>query len=324
MDNISPAARMELISLDQVLAGQRRQHWEEMVNTIHPRTSVSVTDEAQFDGWLSWRRIGDVLLSDIRSNAQDVSRENKHIRQDGRHVIQMNVQLTGVVHLSQDGRECTTRPGEIVIYDSSRPYEISIERPSRQLYVEFPLELLRARFGPTEHVTARCIDGASGLGRFLYYYINTLVLQSEEDDALIANRLKDHLVDLLITAFSALPQGAVAPASLCRSMVLHRAKTYVGENLRDESLSPVSVAQVLGVSLRYLYDLFADEDVTIGTWIRQARLERCRADIENPTLSARSLSEIAFSWGFSDSAHFSRAFRNHFGLSPRECRIRKQ
>lgn len=311
---------MERVTVEDARPGQRRRYWEDALNAIHPQTAAGLVDETRFHGSLSWRRMGDVLLSDIRSTAQYASRQSLHIRRDERDVVQLNVQLDGIGRLVQDGRNCITRPGEIVIYDSSRPYELYFPRPFRQLYVEFPRSLLRARFGPTENVTARTINGASGLGRFLYDYVSSLILQSEDADATAIPRLQNHLVDLLITAFSDLPDGTMTSTSFCRTMALCRAKTYISDNLRNDSLSPATVAQALGISRRYLYDLFADEGMAVGCSIRQARLERCRSDIENPALSGRSLSEIAFSWGFNEAGHFSRAFRNHFGITPRACR----
>jgi len=50
------------------------------------------------------------------------------------------------------------------------------------------------------------------------------------------------------------------------------------------------------------------------------RLDATRRDLCDPALAARSISEIAFAWGFNDAAHFSRAFRARFGRSPRELR----
>jgi AraC-like DNA-binding protein len=37
-------------------------------------------------------------------------------------------------------------------------------------------------------------------------------------------------------------------------------------------------------------------------------------------LCNRTITEIAFGWGFSDAAHFSRIFRARFGCAPRELR----
>lgn len=58
-----------------------------------------------------------------------------------------------------------------------------------------------------------------------------------------------------------------------------------------------------------LHKLFRDEAETLGEYIWQARL-------------ARSITEIAFSWGFNISPHFSRVFKERYGLSPRGFRMR--
>ena len=321
---LSEGMNMTHVTLDAVKAGWRCQYWQETFNSIHPRSSASVPDETHFHGRVSWRRMGELLLCDISSAAQRVRRQSSHIRQGEPEVVEVNLQLEGEGMLIQDGRECITRPGDIVLYDSARPYELFYDGPFRLLYINFPKELFRARFGLTEHVTARTISGSSGVGRFLSGYVTELVLRSEEDDALACEALQHHLVDLLITAVSALPRGNGTSAGFCRAMTLCRAKTFITENLGDEGLSPASVAAALGVSRRYLYNLFADEDIPVAFWIRQKRLERCRSDIENSALSMRSLSDIAFSWGFSDAAHFSRAFRNHYGMSPKGCRSAKR
>jgi AraC family transcriptional activator of tynA and feaB len=55
-------------------------------------------------------------------------------------------------------------------------------------------------------------------------------------------------------------------------------------------------------------------------WVWSERLERCRRDLEEPLLRVRTVSEIAYSWGFSDVSHFSRSFKQKFGITPRECR----
>jgi len=54
--------------------------------------------------------------------------------------------------------------------------------------------------------------------------------------------------------------------------------------------------------------------------LRERRLQRTSAELSNPDEAHHSISEIAYRNGFSDSAHFSRAFRHRFGLSPREFR----
>ncbi|MDH4393235.1 MAG: helix-turn-helix domain-containing protein [Aquabacterium sp.] len=50
------------------------------------------------------------------------------------------------------------------------------------------------------------------------------------------------------------------------------------------------------------------------------RLDACRRDLADVRLAERSVSALAFSWGFNDAAHFSRSFREQFGQSPRAWR----
>jgi AraC family transcriptional regulator, positive regulator of tynA and feaB len=48
------------------------------------------------------------------------------------------------------------------------------------------------------------------------------------------------------------------------------------------------------------------------------RLEACRKALRDQP--GRSISEIAWGWGFNDLSHFTKSFRARFGLSPREWR----
>lgn len=315
---------MEYISTDEVQAGGRRRYWEEAVSAIYTETAVSLSDQNEFYGRIAWRKIEDIVLSEISSSGQVVTRDSRHIRWAGSELIQINFQLEGEGIVAQDSRQAWTRPGDVVIYDSSRPYEMRFDGPFRQLSVDFPRAMLQARFGRAESLTARSFSGLQGPGRFIYSYVKSLVQDSAPDDLAIAHRLQNHLVDLLVTAFSGFNQSDKPCASANRTMTLYRVKTCLNENLRDPELSPTMVARSQGLSLRYLYDLFEDEETTISRYIQHARLDRCRADIEDRTQFGRSLSEIGFSWGFSDSAHFSRAFRSRFAMTPRECRMARR
>jgi AraC-like DNA-binding protein len=90
--------------------------------------------------------------------------------------------------------------------------------------------------------------------------------------------------------------------------------------LPDPDLSLRRVADEEGVSPRYVQKLFASADETFSHYLRSRRLERCRTDLASPQHARLSISEICFRWGFNGSAHFSRAFRDQYGVSPREFR----
>ena len=108
-----------------------------------------------------------------------------------------------------------------------------------------------------------------------------------------------------------------------RAMELRRRiHRYIDAHLSESSLGPGEIASAIGISVRHLHRLFLMTGNTLGDYIRTRRLKGCRGDLANPSMRTRTITEIAFFWGFSDSAHFSHSFRKQFGLSPRAFRVR--
>lgn len=81
------------------------------------------------------------------------------------------------------------------------------------------------------------------------------------------------------------------------------------------------LAQVVGLNRNKLNDefrlLFGD---TLFAWLREQRLQQARRLLDQqPELSIQQISEMV---GYTAIAHFSRTFKQRFGLSPREYSIR--
>ena len=88
--------------------------------------------------------------------------------------------------------------------------------------------------------------------------------------------------------------------------------------LQEPRLSPDMLAGRLRISVRQLYRLFEEQGDSVCRYILRQRLSRSAADLGNPRLRGESITSIAFKWGFSDSAHFSRAFKKQFEVSPKD------
>lgn len=137
--------------------------------------------------------------------------------------------------------------------------------------------------------------------------------------------MESALVELLVPAVAGRGgEGGRGGSATARARQLDRVCRAVETRLGDPELTVRGIAQGEGVSVRYLQQLFAGAGLTVSGYVRARRLERARAELESPLHARISISEIGFRWGFNQSAHFSRAYRERYGEAPRETRSRSR
>lgn len=99
-----------------------------------------------------------------------------------------------------------------------------------------------------------------------------------------------------------------------QAIQLARAVSFIEQNLASHILTPQAVAKAARVSRSTLYRLFRGSGgVSRAIW--QARLNHAWRALSSPG-DTRSIGMIAFDLGFLSEAHFCRAFRHAFGISP--------
>jgi len=76
-----------------------------------------------------------------------------------------------------------------------------------------------------------------------------------------------------------------------------------------------SVATMLGLGVRTLQRRLSDEGVTYARVVARARFDVAQQMLEDP---ACKVIEVALDLGYSDQAHFTRAFTRWTGFAPRE------
>src|SRR6185437_1496624 len=97
-------------------------------------------------------------------------------------------------------------------------------------------------------------------------------------------------------------------------------KDYIVQHLTDPDLGAERIARAMFISPRQLYKLWETEPRPLGQWILERRLEAARDELTSLRGRHRTIAAIAMRWGFADSTHFSRRFRQAYGMSPREWR----
>ncbi len=100
---------------------------------------------------------------------------------------------------------------------------------------------------------------------------------------------------------------------------LIEAVTLMEANI-EEPLSTDDLSHHVGVSRRHLERLFKKHLQTVPSrFYLQLRMERARQLLQQ---SDRPILQVGLACGFSSASHFSTAYRNHYGLTPREERKR--
>ncbi|MFJ9032678.1 helix-turn-helix domain-containing protein [Streptomyces sp. NPDC102274] len=102
---------------------------------------------------------------------------------------------------------------------------------------------------------------------------------------------------------------------LLASALAQAAKELADSRLTDPSLSSRTLASELNVSVRTLQRAFAAGGESVTAYIRLRRLEEARLALTAQS-GRLSVSELAAHWQFSDSSHFIRAFKTHYGQTP--------
>jgi len=99
----------------------------------------------------------------------------------------------------------------------------------------------------------------------------------------------------------------------CIEDVMRYIREHIGEPLDRETL-----ADVAGFSVPHVHRIFtAQVGESAISYIRRMRLERAGRKLR---MGAVDITQVALAAGYDSHAAFSKAFKQHFGLSPSEFR----
>jgi AraC-like DNA-binding protein len=187
--------------------------------------------------------------------------------------------------------------------------------------LKVPGDALRGRIRAPERFSTLQFDATAGVGALFVDMLHLIPGHFESMSREAHAYLGLQLVDLLVLALKSDERALFSSASAVREAHLSRIEQFVRTNLTDQDLGPERVAGACGISVRYLHELFRDTNQTLGQWVREQRLAAARQAIEDRH-NNQTIAEIAYRWGFTDQAQFSRLFRAAFGATPSECRGR--
>jgi AraC-like DNA-binding protein len=313
----------QLLSTDAVARDQRLAYWTDMICNVYVQLGcdpVRAGDTGSFEGSIRQHTLPGLDVSVVTSGAQKVMRTPGHIARSGDDYFLVSIQARGHGVVRQDGRDAVLQAGDFALYDSTRPYQLLFDDAFEQIVLKLPGERLRSELRDTEVLTATTVSGREGAGHLLLGMIRTLREDIDTLQPASALAVANGVQNILVAGLQTLPAARAPALSHLTAYHLARVKRGIDEQLADPSLSVGTLATALGMSVSHIHRVFKSEPLTPSQYIWERRLEACSRDLLAPQLAGRPVADIAYSRGFNDAAHFSRAFRERFGCSPREWR----
>jgi AraC-like DNA-binding protein len=306
---------------ESVIPSQRLSFWQDAVCDAFVELDCASSDRESFQGKLSQSHIGTISCTQISSRAQTVRRTPARIAKATDEFVLIALEIQGRNGVFQDERETVIGPGQFVIYDTTRPYELRFDAAFSQTVFQLPKELLRQRIGTIDMLTAVPFVSERPLERLAYDFLLSLSKTAGKVDDEAGLRLADQALDIVAMAVADRLQSGPATPSVHRTMMLYRLQRFIVSRLSDPELSLSQTGAALQVTPRYINSLLADEQTSFSRYVLAKRLERCRNMLADPNQAHRRIGEIAYGWGFNDLVHFSHKFKERYGVSPREYRL---
>ncbi len=312
-----PTLQLEQFTTESYPVHQRPQAWRAALEP-HQLRACETPSAAPLHGRLAAGRTArGVGLARVASSPQTL----EPLHGDAGHVWIALLQA-GEAHLQPgDGQPALALAAGDVVWGATRSAaQLVFQTDFRQFHVSLPARAFPAGLRGAQGTALGHLPGRSGMGRLLAGTLGALedALDSLGDDDIAP--LEHSLSELIAARMAARPGDAPTGISNTQAATFRRVCQFIEGALSDPALSLAAVAAQERVSERLVQKLFEGQGLTFTTYLRQRRLERCRADLANRQYGHLSISDICFRWGFNDAAHFSHAFRDRYRMSPRQYR----
>jgi AraC family transcriptional activator of tynA and feaB len=314
---------LKVISTAAVPRSAKVSYWTDINRSLFTPLGVETANSESFEANAKYEALGPTGVARIWSTPAQIRCTEEHVSKITRRRFSVNLVLNGSVIYNHYGHEIALEPNDFVLTDNTCPVRFAIPESTESMILAIPDTLLKSLIPYPEQLCGLHMSGHYGFGRTVSSMMRSIWDQIEEgvpDET--GPVIAKHFLDVLVSSY-ALAHRQDAEGSAIANARRIRIKRFIETQLRDPELSAGAVAEEFKISPRYLRRIFAKDNESVSSYILRRRLEECAREMRSSLSRSRTITEIAFSWGFNGAPHFTRSFRDHFGMTPKEYRFRK-
>lgn len=294
------------------------EHWRTAISSTFVTLDAEPTGTQPFVGRVTTHPVGGLTVSRLAVAGQCVRRGQAELRRSQSEMVYLVRQLAGSSFVRMDDDLLAVEPGDFLLVDPNRTYELRFVGVCRQLCIQVPEPWLRARdIHDIEPAIGRRLDGRVAAARVLAAATDAL-MPRDEPDALEAADAAELFMDVLEHALLKLRRSESIRRPERRPEVAALSH-FIDANYRTEGLSPVDAAAALGCSLRTVHNLSNTLGTTFSRQVTARRLDAAARELAQADGGVR-VAEVAYRNGFSDVSQFCRSFRARFDVPARAYR----
>lgn len=313
---------METISTVNVPAPLRNAVWEARVRSHLIGLKTGSPAATGLVGTMRSAVVNGLSIADITGNAHTVERTPAMADQMRIDSVMFTFVLAGESFHFNGTTPVLVKQGEVAIYDSDSPFMLGFSEGMRVVAASVPRYHL-ADIGMQDSFRSLKVVGharGGAEGRSAGELLDVLGRAFDRPSDLHLDEFAEGFVDDVLRAVSHL----FAPHRPSAATYFAEAQALIQSRLSDPDLSVPDIAQALSLSPRHLSRIFSAHDTTVAQAIQSMRLDHAHHLLTSASAAHMSAAEVAARSGFTSPSHFSRVFRQHFGMTPTEARARRR
>ncbi len=299
--------------------GDQFDAWHESISVIFETSPLpEVRADTGFAASVDAYHLGGLMVTRVDFDGQRFQRDRRKITLDGLDHYLVQLYATGGLTGSAGERERVLDGGDVQILDLAR-LNLTQTRASRTIGVIVPRETLGAALPDTNDLHGLVLRGHAGTGGLLADYMRSLSARADDITQGDAPDIARATTDMIAACFRSTAATMTRARSVLERTLLERIQRHIEAALRSPELGPQVLCMAFRISRTQLYRLFEPLG-GVAAYVQERRLARACAELADPAKAGRKIYDIAYDWGFVNEAHFSRAFRRAFGITPGDVR----